>query len=176
MKNKTAFVVLALISLAILTAASSDPADDIYSPIACVICVVYQALIAVAGFIAGMVFVIAGVKWIYSQADPGERKAAKMAMVAALIGLIIINVADRIVLAVGDEFAYEFEGDCAGICDDGGGGSPPTTCLASCAQQLKIGLCTPNNAACTVLAGGGVNPDPYECAGLNPVCCCWDGP
>ncbi|MFC2154354.1 pilin [Candidatus Altiarchaeota archaeon] len=77
----------------------------IVSPVSSVVCMIYRVIIRVAGAIAGLVFVIAGVKWVASQDDPGERKQAKETMKNAIIGLIIIVVADEVIQAVSSTFS-----------------------------------------------------------------------
>ena len=80
--------------------------DSVVSPVTYVVCLVYLVMTRVAGAIAGLVFVIAGVKWVASADNPGERKQAKDTMKNAIIGLIIIMVAAQIISAVGTQFAF----------------------------------------------------------------------
>jgi uncharacterized membrane protein YadS len=44
------------------------------------------------GPLAVLVFVIAGVQWIASRDDPGKRKAARDAMIAIIIGVLILQL------------------------------------------------------------------------------------
>ncbi len=84
--------------------ASAQMVDSIVSPVSSVVCMIYRVIVRVAGAIAGLVFVIAGVKWVASQDDPGERKQAKETMKNAIIGLIIIMVANNVIQAVSNTF------------------------------------------------------------------------
>lgn len=112
-----------LFSLALLTfilfcivlstsASAQGMVQAIVSPVSSVVCMIYRVIVRVAGAIAGLVFVIAGVKWVASQDDPGERKQAKDTMKNAIIGLIIIMVANNVIQAVSTTFS---------TCASGGG-------------------------------------------------------
>jgi hypothetical protein len=57
-----------------------------------VLCDVYRAFRAIVTGVAAVVFVLAGVKWTASENDPGARKAAKDAMIHAIVGMLIILV------------------------------------------------------------------------------------
>lgn len=70
-----------------------------------IICIIWVAMRDIAGAIAALIFVFAGVQYVASQDDPGKRKAAKDTMIHCLIGLIIVVVADSIVNTVGKSMA-----------------------------------------------------------------------
>jgi hypothetical protein len=76
---------------------SADFAGDITPKVASVVCSFYTAFKSIATGIAALVMVIAGVKWVASENDPGARKAAKDAMIHAIVGLIIIGVIGSII-------------------------------------------------------------------------------
>ncbi|MBM3309527.1 MAG: hypothetical protein FJY77_04665 [Candidatus Altiarchaeales archaeon] len=69
-----------------------------------VLCGFYSAIKDVATGIAAVVMVIAAVKWTASENDPGARKAAKDAMIHAIIGLMLLNLIDMLIaVAYGTE-------------------------------------------------------------------------
>lgn len=78
--------------------------DRIMLKIRSIVCQFKDVFATVATGVAALVMVIAAIQWISSEADPGTRKKAKTTMVHALVGLIIISIADDIaglVLSVG---------------------------------------------------------------------------
>jgi hypothetical protein len=62
-----------------------------------VLCDIYNAFRAIVTGVAAVVFVLAGVKWTASENDPGARKAAKEAMIHAIVGMLIILVIKAVV-------------------------------------------------------------------------------
>jgi hypothetical protein len=62
-----------------------------------VLCGFYSAIKNIATGIAAVVMVIAAVKWTASENDPGARKAAKDAMIHAIIGLMLLNMIDFLI-------------------------------------------------------------------------------
>ena len=99
MKKISVLFFLALIFLSITDVSAQW--DTIINVVTGIVCGIYDVFWAIAGGIASLIFVIAGVKWVASENDPGSRKAAKDAMVHALVGLIIVGVAYLVVGAVG---------------------------------------------------------------------------
>ena len=97
MKKISVLFFLALIFLSITDVSAQF--EDIVTAVDSIVCGVYDVFLGVAGAIASLIFVIAGVKWVASENDPGSRKAAKDAMVHALVGLIIVGVAYLIINA-----------------------------------------------------------------------------
>ena len=92
-------VVIAIIIIFYSSVVSAD-LTGIQNSLASLICGIYSVFVGIAGAVASLVFVIAGVKWIASENDPGARKQAKDIMVQALVGLIIILVANDIIQAI----------------------------------------------------------------------------
>lgn len=64
-----------------------------------VICPLFRVFRDIATGLAAVVMTIAGIKWIASENDPGARKAAKDAMVHAIVGLIIITIIGAVLSA-----------------------------------------------------------------------------
>ncbi|MBM3309526.1 MAG: hypothetical protein FJY77_04660 [Candidatus Altiarchaeales archaeon] len=62
-----------------------------------VLCDIYGGFRDIATGVAAVVMVIAGVKWTASENDPGARKAAKDAMIHAIVGLLLLNVIDVVI-------------------------------------------------------------------------------
>jgi len=101
-KNKIllykAIIITILLLYYSLTASASM--SSVKEKLSSVICGFYKVFFSIAGAIASLVFVIAGVKWIASENDPGARKQAKEIMVQALVGLIIVISTKAIIDAV----------------------------------------------------------------------------
>jgi uncharacterized membrane protein YidH (DUF202 family) len=76
---------------------STDISNTIFDVTMPVLCGIYQLLVSVAGAIATFVLVYAGVRWIGSNDDPGERKVAKTVMIYTVVGLVIVIVAASLV-------------------------------------------------------------------------------
>ena len=93
-----------LVSLFVLVVLASCVSASIESKIkevaSTVICDLYKGLVAIVTGIAVLVFVLAGVKWTASENDPGARKAAKDAMIHAVVGMIIVAVSYTVVQSV----------------------------------------------------------------------------
>lgn len=107
-KKLRVLTTLGLVLIAI-TMVSAQPswstmASIITVPVRTIVCMLRAALVQIAGALAGLVFVFAGVKYLASADDPGKRKAAKDTMIHALIGLIIIAVANEIVMTIAPDF------------------------------------------------------------------------
>jgi ABC-type phosphate transport system permease subunit len=83
---------LVLIAVIYSTAVSGALKDTIVSTIGTIICSFYTIFMYIAVGIAALVMVLAGIKWIASENDPGARKAAKDAILHAIVGLIIIMI------------------------------------------------------------------------------------
>jgi hypothetical protein len=62
-----------------------------------VLCGVYKGFKNIATGVAAVVMVIAAVKWTASENDPGARKAAKDAMIHAVVGLLLLNIIDTVI-------------------------------------------------------------------------------
>ncbi|MFH1721553.1 MAG: pilin [Candidatus Altiarchaeota archaeon] len=184
MKNKKRVFILLVSLLFILilisTFGSAQMVDSIVSPVSSVVCMIYRVIVRVAGAIAGLVFVIAGVKWVASQDDPGERKQAKETMKNAIIGLIIIMVANNVIQAVSTTFS---------TCGAAGAAAGPQTCNELCvanAAGYPSGTCAADGGAGAVATCNDlvpVNTFTYLASGdANCVsqgsdfCCCAEPP
>lgn len=91
--------IIKVLVVVLLIAASMADADmtAIVQPIKDALCGLYCVIFGVAGFIASLVFLLAGLKWIGSADDPSGRKQAKDTMIFVVVGLIIIAIANNIV-------------------------------------------------------------------------------
>ncbi|MEA3255168.1 MAG: hypothetical protein U9Q22_04990, partial [Candidatus Altiarchaeota archaeon] len=63
---------------------AADP-ELVKYKLACLICRIMNMFLFVAGAIAALVIVIAGIRWVGSGEDPGARTAAKSSVVSALV-------------------------------------------------------------------------------------------
>lgn len=62
-----------------------------------IFCTIANAVVDIAGAVASLVIVWAGVKWIFSADNPEDRNKAKSIAINALVGLIIIMIAKGVV-------------------------------------------------------------------------------
>ncbi|MEA3255165.1 MAG: TrbC/VirB2 family protein [Candidatus Altiarchaeota archaeon] len=85
--------VLLLVNLVMVFGSPAEDAGLVKLKLACLICRIMTLFLFVAGAIAALVIVIAGIRWVGSGEDPGARTAAKSSVVSALVGLIIIVLA-----------------------------------------------------------------------------------
>jgi len=96
---KKALIVLLLLASA---ASAADPPDwdnfqtQIVPTFQDVLCIVYKVMWAIAGPIAVLVLVWAGVKWVYARDNPSEREAAKEMVTYAIIALILLLISKAI--------------------------------------------------------------------------------
>jgi len=103
MKHKTHYitylVAVLLLAGAFTQLASAGPISPtiISDPIKTIACTFARALIWIGTALAVLVFVLAGVQWIYAQDDASKRKAARDTMIHCVIGLIIIALANNVV-------------------------------------------------------------------------------
>ena len=77
----------------VFAATEPDPSMDVQCVLATLICRVFQLVFYIAGAIAALVIVVAGIKWIGSGDDPSARGQAKSTVVHAVIGLVIVLIA-----------------------------------------------------------------------------------
>jgi len=82
-------------ALLVPTACAMPPEQRIQQ----VICQIYNELLPVAQAIALLMFVYGGAKYVYSAEDPGGRKQAKSIAVNAIIGLVIVAIAQGLIAA-----------------------------------------------------------------------------
>jgi len=89
-----AMLSLLLVLLSQLVAA--DAWQSIQSKVTYIICELKTVFASTASGVAAFVMVIACVQWISSESDPGVRKKAKTAITHAIVGMIIVMLADEI--------------------------------------------------------------------------------
>ncbi|MBM3309528.1 MAG: hypothetical protein FJY77_04670 [Candidatus Altiarchaeales archaeon] len=76
---------------------SADAWQNIKDKMSTIVCGFKKIFATVATGVAAFTMVIAGIQWVSSEADPGARKKAKTTMIHAMLGLIIISIANDIV-------------------------------------------------------------------------------
>jgi len=89
------------------TASAGIMADLISEPALRIICGVFNGLKLVGGAIASLVLVYSGFKWVGESDDPGARKNARDHMKWALVGILIIIMAEMIVIYVASDVAIK---------------------------------------------------------------------
>lgn len=100
MKNKKILAITLLLALSTATnvsAQNSTLGEQISGPAINVICGIFNGLKLVGAAIASAVLVYGGVKWLTEADDPAARKNAKDQMKWAIVGLLIILMADGLV-------------------------------------------------------------------------------
>lgn len=101
--KKITGVSVSLVALLILlspTASAGALADALTTTFTEVICSIAESIFALATAIAALVIIAAAGLWVYSKDDAGKRNAAKVWIMHAIIGLIIILVAKSIVTSI----------------------------------------------------------------------------
>jgi hypothetical protein len=96
MKVKTLLLALLLASGAVGAALS----DDISFPAINFICGIFSGIKLAGGAVASLVLVYSGLKWVGESDDPGARKNARDHMKWAIVGILVIIMADAMVLFV----------------------------------------------------------------------------
>ena len=89
-----------LLTLSLLFLMITDASAAVTSVIAivnCIICRLVHVMWGVVGALATIMMVLAGLRWIGSESDPGQRAAAKSSIMHAMVGVIICIVAVYIV-------------------------------------------------------------------------------
>jgi hypothetical protein len=143
--------ILALLALAfsITLVSAEDWKQMIINKVTGIICSFFRTFYYIAGAIASLVIVIAGVKWAASENDPGARKQAKDAIIHAIIGLILVILVSQLVKQV-----IGTEGCTGGPTLGGPGGTTPggpTTTRASSTPTLAVGC----GETCGITMAGG---------------------
>lgn len=130
--KKTALALFLCNLLAFFASAQQgyDLVMAIASPAGRIICSIYGAFVMIAGALATLVIVYAGLKWIASGEDPAQRKVAKSMITHAILALIIILVSDTIVSMVTEGQLQGCEG-LMGMIGSGGSCGPTETQLST---------------------------------------------
>ena len=85
-----------VLSMVLPSLASADAWGNISSKMSYIVCGFRTVFASAATGVAAFVMVIAGIQWVSSEADPGARKKAKTTMIHALVGLLIVSIANDI--------------------------------------------------------------------------------
>ena len=105
MKIKTLANGLVLLTLSVFVCAQEvSQIGDLDVLINSVLCDIFSLFWAIAGALAALVLIIAGIKWVMSQDDPGARKQATDTMKHVVIGLIIILAISSLVQRISTKF------------------------------------------------------------------------
>lgn len=125
-KVLTILTVLFLMNLGIVFAQGTEvDVGDVKKRIACMICRVMNIFFYIAGGIAALIIVIAGIRWVGSGEDPGARAASKSSIISAIVGLIIIVMAVYLVTWLLSSFGImddvvitDWITDCTNVCPE----------------------------------------------------------
>ena len=103
-KRSPALILIALMVMmniaSIAYAQGSEDVNEAACKLNIVFCNVAHLIFLVAGAIAALVIILAGLRWITAADDPGARNGAKTTIISAFVGLIIIMIAVYIVALV----------------------------------------------------------------------------
>jgi len=80
-----------------------DIAIEIVNVIRNIVCIIVQAFVDIAGALAALVFVSAGVKYILARNSAEDRKKARDTMMHAIIGLILLAISQPLVLSISED-------------------------------------------------------------------------
>jgi hypothetical protein len=97
MAKKTLFLSL----LALLSLALSVSAQDMTAIVCNILLQVNDLLTAIGPTLVLVMFTYGGIKYVFSADDPGGRKQGKMICIHAVIGGIILVLADSILTIIG---------------------------------------------------------------------------
>ena len=103
MKNKNALRLTAITTILLCSMAASAAIDykGISTPVRSILCGIWDGFLILAVSLAALVFVAAGIQWIYNADDPGKRKAAKDIIVHVIIGLIVVGISNELAKSIG---------------------------------------------------------------------------
>ena len=101
MENKLKIGLLTLMFLItnsfVYAQAIGSEATTIMNAMACLMCRIMQIIYFIIAFVATLMIIFAGIKWITSADDPSARAAAKTQVFHILIGLVIVLLAAYLV-------------------------------------------------------------------------------
>ncbi|GEM_PF-772642 len=152
-------IVAAIVAAQTGTGPASGPwRRDIGDPVINVICSIFLIIYLISGTVAVLVIVIAGIKWITSQDDPGARKVARTSILHALLGLCIILFAAAMVYMIGFE-------TCEQLWRVVPEGAPPCCSTCNCLSAEECALCAMYGVTDCIpnFFGGGPWPEGRAC-------------
>ncbi len=97
--------VLFLLAMGVYAQGETEATIAMYA-LSCLLCRIMQLIYFVIAFIAVIVIMFAGIKWIGSGDDPQARTAAKNQVFHALIGLMVVILAAYLVAWVLQNFFF----------------------------------------------------------------------
>lgn len=97
MKGK---IILCLALSAGLASAATGVSSVLGSILGEYLCNIFLAMRNIIGPLAVLILIVAGLKWLYSEEDPGARKQAKFLIENVLIGLVVIIASGGIVFVL----------------------------------------------------------------------------
>jgi hypothetical protein len=96
--NKAELILISIILLTGLSSASLN--TDISSPFNEVLCAIFLAIRYLSLPLAALIIIAAAAIWVESRDDAGKRNAAKVWIIHAIIGLIILLIAVNVITSV----------------------------------------------------------------------------
>jgi len=97
-------LLVAIVLNSITYAAARSFHPQVVSLIMEIICQLIWAFRYIALPLGAVIFVFAGVYWVYARDDPGKRKTAMTIMIHVVVGLLIVGIAEAIVGGISYHF------------------------------------------------------------------------
>jgi len=94
-------ILLAIILASVKPAHAQFDYQAVMTPVQSIICGIYSVFVFLAATLAGVVFIAAAVQWVASRDDPAKRKQAQSIMIHAIIGLMLVGIANTLIMEIG---------------------------------------------------------------------------
>lgn len=108
MDKKDLFKRAVIIGILLMIVGNAVAQEKVTGRINCVVCKVAQIFFLITALIAGIVILMAGIKWVGSPDDPAARGAARLTIIHTVIGLIIIIVAVFLISYISTDVLPQF--------------------------------------------------------------------
>ena len=98
--KKIILILVVMLLSCVVTASPTNLRESISHPAINFICGIFNGIKLIAGGVASVVFVYSGIKYMGEADDPGARKNARDYMKWALIGIILVLMADMLLVYI----------------------------------------------------------------------------
>jgi len=65
-----------------------------------ILCGIYYIFKGIVGPLAVLLFAVAGISWIVSRDEPAKRKQAEAAMIAIIVGVLLLLIVEPILITI----------------------------------------------------------------------------
>ncbi len=130
---------------------STDPGKGIEKRVNEVVCTLFNVVVMVAGGIAALMIIIAGLKYTTAGENPGQADDAKKMVSYAFIGLLMVAIACPLVdYLVSNTNIVPFEKSCKCFFYSGGGNGSTTTTGGTTTTTISNGTTTSSSGGTTL--------------------------